>query len=245
MSIQSRANRREALATFLHPILKSTCRDIINVITLYAENTLLFEHCSLATFSEEGVVAMKNPETKSTFRNTYDDWITVTVASPFETGRSEWEVLVEEHRTEEINGIVCGLYPDSDMDLDHEMQCIGWSGPGWGAGNWGQRVVNNTQSGTFQRVKKGGRFGFVLEIDPTTKIGQMAFFVDGTYQGMIFEDMLCTQPLRAGVCLFYPESKVRLLSDNDVDKELRAWRSKPKENKLSPCTTLFKTPMRG
>jgi len=226
------------MAKLLDSLLKSTCRDIINVITLFAENTLLFEESTTATFYDEGVVATKNPETQSTFMNTYEDWITVTVASPFEDGRSAWEVLVEEHREDEINGIVCGLYPDSEMQIDQDMQCIGWSGPGWGAGNWGQRVVNNTQSGSFQRVRKGGRFGFVLDIDPVTKIGRMAFFVDGIYQGMIFEKLECKKPLRAGVCLFYPESRVRLLSDDDVDDELLFWSSEPKEKKQTICSKL-------
>jgi len=221
MMLQTRSEKRERLSQFLSTILKPVCRDLINVITSYAENSLIFEECSIATFFDEGLVAMKNPE--SSFRNTYDDWITVSVGNSFEVGRSEWEVLVEEHRAGEINGIVCGLYPENGMDIDQDMQCIGWSGPGWGAGNWGQRVVNNTQSGSFQRVHKDGRFGFVLDIDPETFIGRMAFFVNGTYQGMIFEDQECREPLRAGVCLFYPESRVRLIYADDVDQGLQNW----------------------
>jgi len=87
MTLQTRSEKRERLAQLLSTVVKSVCRDLINVITSYAENSLIFEECSIATFFDDGLVAMKNPE--STFRNTYDDWITVSVGNSFDVGRSE------------------------------------------------------------------------------------------------------------------------------------------------------------
>lgn len=220
--LRSRAEKRGDMTRQLSGLMKRIPVDILAMISAYAENTITFEECELSSSDHDGLVTSKTPESKIQFRNTYDDWITVPIDAVFDEGRHEWEVLIEEHRHGEINGIVCGFYPEASMDIDAEFQCIGWSGPGWGVGNWGQRVVRNTQSGSYRRVARGDRFGFILEFDKDGGDGKVAFFVNGVYQGILFENV-GSDPLRAGVCLFYPESKVRLLMGEDLSEGMRGY----------------------
>lgn len=214
---KTRKERRRAIRDNLASFLKLIPVDVLGVIASYAENTLFFENCNLSQVDNDRLTARKNAP-QNPFRNTYDDWITVSLDHVFESGRTEWEILVEQHRTGEINGIVCGIYPADMMDTDLDLQCIGWSGPGWGVGNWGQRVVQNTQNGSYRRVRQGDRFGFVLEFDETTKAGRLAFFVNGAFQAVIF-DYVGTDPIKAGVCLFYPETQVRVVTDEGFVKK--------------------------
>lgn len=234
----------EALAS--HPCTRSMPVEMLRLISDFAEDSLLFLACddlSLNKSNQKEMVPVKPDITWSMctesqvvckrtredtpsahdFSNTYDDWVTVPFNACFEAGRKYfWEIAILEHRTTEVNGVVAGIFPCRPDGICEPPQCIGWSGEGWGAGNWGQQVVRNTQSGSFRRVRQGDSFGFCLELNETGDKARFAFFVNGSFQTVIMREPILN-PLRAGVCLFYPETKVQVRSGRYLPKEILSY----------------------